>query len=396
MRKRNAGGLGRVTAVGLAHLVHDTPSAFLAPLLPVLIDKFGITVFMAGFLDVVLRIPALANPFLGLIADRVCIRWFIILTPGVTAVTMSLLGIAPGYSFLVILLLVAGVSSALFHVTAPVMMRHVAVGRIGRGMSFYMLGGELARTLGPLTILGAVSFWGLEGSWRLAPVGVVASGFLWWMLRDVSLDRERAGSGDDGAGETLRGLVPFFVIVTGIFLCRAAMKSALTIYLPTYLTARGNSLWLAGISLSVLQFSGAAGTFLAGIVSDRIGRKTTLLVISAVNPFLMWLFIALDGRFVIPVLVVTGFFIFASGPVLLALVHDIDSKRMSLINGVYMTLNFTLTSLTVLAVGFAADRIGLDLTFRVSAIVAVGSVPFVLFLKPGKPGRTPVEPVARD
>ncbi|MCK4349990.1 MAG: MFS transporter, partial [Candidatus Krumholzibacteria bacterium] len=74
--------------------------------------------------------------------------------------------------------------------------------------------------------------------------------------------------------------------------------------------------------------------------------------------------------------------LFASGPVLLALVHDIDSKRISFINGIYMTLNFTLNALMVLLVGFAADRIGLDLTYRISALVAVGSVPFVIFLKP--------------
>ncbi|MBN1884788.1 MAG: MFS transporter [Candidatus Krumholzibacteriota bacterium] len=384
---RPRGNLGKVLAVSLAHLVHDTPSAFLAPVLPLLIDRFGLTVFMAGLLDVVRRIPALANPFLGLVADRICIRWFIIIAPGLTAVAMSFLGLAPAYAVLVILLLVAGVSSAVFHVTAPVMMRHVSTGRIGRGMSFYMLGGELARTLGPLAILGAVSLWGLEGSWRLAPVGAAASGMLWYALRDVSMAPKRLAKTDDGAKETLRRLAPFFVSVTGIFLCRAAMKSALTIYLPTYLTSRGASLWIAGISLAVLQFSGAAGTFLAGIVSDRIGRKRTLLAISAVNPFLMWLFIVVDGRFAIPVLVVTGFFVFASGPVLLALVHDIDSKRMSLINGVYMTLNFMLTSLTVLAVGFAADRIGLEPTFRLSAVVAAGSVPFVLFLKPGNAGR---------
>jgi FSR family fosmidomycin resistance protein-like MFS transporter len=372
----------KVLALSFAHLVHDIPTSFLAPILPLLIDKFGLSVFMAGLLDVFRRIPALANPFLGLLADRICIRYFIIFTPGITAVLMSLLGVAPSYTYLSILLLMSGVSSALFHVTAPVMMRHVSKGRIGQGMSFHMLGGELARTLGPLVILGAISLWGMEGTYRLVPFGIVASVYLYFSLRDVSVEREPLEKEDHGAGKTLINLLPFFVSVTGIFFCRAAMKSALTIYLPTYLTSRGASLWLAGISLSVLQLSGAGGTFLAGIVSDRIGRKKTLLAISAVSPLLMWLFIILNGRFVFPVLVVTGFFLFASGPVLLALVHDIDSKRMSFINGIYMTLNFTLNSLMVLLVGFAADRIGLDLTYKISALAAIGSVPFVIFLKP--------------
>jgi len=382
MKTDSKNDFGKILTLSFAHLVHDVPTSFLAPVLPLLIDKFGLSVFMAGLLDVFRRIPSLANPFLGLLADRVCIRYFIILTPGITAVLMSMLGVAPTYAFLAIVLLLSGVSSAIFHVTAPVMMRHVSRGRIGRGMSFHMFGGELARTLGPLIILGAVSLWGLEGTYRLVPFGIAVSVYLYFSLRDVSVTRELIVKGDHGAGRTLVRLLPFFVSITGIFFCRAAMKAALTIYLPTYLTSRGASLWLAGISLSVLQLSGAGGTFLAGIVSDRIGRKTTLLMISAVSPFLMWLFITVNGRFVIPILIVTGFFLFASGPVILALVHDIDSKRMSFINGVYMTLNFTLNSLMVLIVGYAADRIGLVLTYKISALAAAGSIPFVIFLKP--------------
>ena len=381
MKKPPENNLSKVITISLAHLVHDTSSSFLAPILPLLIDRFGLTVFMAGLLDIFRKLPALANPFLGLLADRICVKYFIILAPGVTAISMSLLGAAPNYAFLIILLLISGISSAVFHVTAPVMIRQVSTGRIGQGMSFFMLGGELARTLGPMTILGAVSLWGIEGTYRLVPFGIVASVFLYFKLNSISVERSPMGKGDAHAGKVLAHLLPLFISLSGILLCRAAMKSALTIYLPTYLTSKGASLWMAGISLSVLQFSGAVGTFLAGTVSDRIGRKSALLVITVINPLLMWLFMVVDGIFVFPVLILNGLFLFASGPVLLALVHDIDSTRMSFINGIYMTLNVILTSVMVLAVGLAADYIGLDLTYRLSAVVALGSIVFVIFLK---------------
>ncbi len=367
--------------ISFSHLIHDIPGAFLPPVLPLLIDKFGLSVFMAGLLDIFRRFPSLVNPFLGLIADKLCIKYFLIFAPGVTAVAMSLLGAAPTYTFLAVLLMISGVSSAIYHVTAPVMIKQVSAGRLGRGMSFYMFGGELARTLGPLIILGAVSLWGFEGTWRLVPFGVVASGFLFLKLKNIEIYRKPTEKGDAHAGEVLADLTPFFMSLAGILLFRGAMKSALTIYLPTFMTSKGASLWLAGLSLSVLQLSGAAGTMFAGVISDRIGRKRALLVIAAVNPLLMWLFMEVDGALAIPVLVLNGLFLFGSGPVMLALVHDIDSKRMSFINSIYMTLNFILGSLSVLAVGAAADRIGLDLTYRLSAIAASVSVFFVIFLK---------------
>ena len=336
---------------------------------------------MAGLLDIVRKIPALANPFIGLMADRMSVRYFVILAPAVTSVAMSLLGIAPSYIFIVVLVFMAGIGSTIFHVPAPVMIKHVSHNQIGKGMSYYMLGGELARTLGPLIILGAISLWGLEGTYRLIPLGIIASIILYFRLRKIEISQDFKKKKEISARKTFKNLIPFFITIAGIMFFRAAMKSALTIYLPTYLTAKGSSIWVAGISLSILQFAGAGGTFLAGIISDKIGRKNSLLIISIANPILMFLFIYLHGIWTIPVLVVTGLFLFGSGPVILALVHDLDSEHMSFINGVYMTINFIFSSVMVLGVGYFADTIGLDFTYKICAWLALGSIPFVLTIK---------------
>jgi len=220
---------GNVLTVSFAHLVHDIYASFLAPILPLLIEKFGITIFLAGLLDVIRKIPALANPFIGLIADKICVRYFIILAPSVTAISMGLLGAAPHYTILMVLFFVAGIGSTLFHVPAPVMVKHVSHKQIGKGMSFYMLGGELARTLGPLTILGAVSLWGLEGTYRLIPFGLVASVILFFRLHRIEIkkDFERKKT---GVRKTFDGLITYFISIGGFIFCRAAMKSAITIY----------------------------------------------------------------------------------------------------------------------------------------------------------------------
>ncbi len=370
-----------VLTVSFAHLFHDVYSSFLAPMLPLLINKLGISVFQAGFLDIIRQIPSLMNPLLGLIADRVSVRYLIIIAPAITSIAMSLLGIAPHYIIAAILIFVAGIGSMLFHVPAPVMIKQVATGRIGKGMSFYMLGGELARTLGPLIILSAISLWGLEGTYRLAPLGVIASIVLYFRLRKIKVNKVKQEENPPGIKKTLSNLTPFFLTIAGIIFFRAGLKAALTIYLPTYLTMKGSSLWIAGASLSILQLAGAGGTFLAGSISDRIGRKNALLIIAIANPLLMWLFINVHGLLTIPVLILNGFFLFGSGPVLLALVHDHNSEHMSLINGIYMTISFVLSSLMIMGVGFFTDKIGLDVTYRFITYAALGTIPFVLMLK---------------
>ena len=102
---------------------------------------------------------------------------------------MSLIGLAPSYAALAIILLTTGVSVACLHVSAPVMIHQAARDRVGRGMSFFMVAGELARTLGPLIAVQVVSWYGLEGMPRMIPVALGSGALLWWRLGALSTDR---------------------------------------------------------------------------------------------------------------------------------------------------------------------------------------------------------------
>lgn len=372
----------------MSHLAHDTYTSFLAPMLPLLISKLGISLSMAGLLDVIRKIPSLFNPLIGLIADRICVKYFVIITPAVSAIAMSLLGIAPSYPVLCILLLVTGISSTLYHVPSPVMIKQFSGDKTGTGMSFYMFGGEMARTLGPLLITWAVSVWGLEGSWRVMPVGALASLVLYFKLRDVSsFKRDENTNAKIGATATLRGLTPFFIFISGFQFFRAGMKSALTLYLPTYLTADGKSLWFAGIALSVLQLAGAVGTFGAGYISDKISHRNTLLITGLLSPFVMWAFIYADEWMQVPLLIVMGLLLLASDPVILALVQETNTARPAFVNSIYMTINFGISSVLVMAVGVSGDLLGLKPTFQITAALAVFALPFIYILPKNNPRR---------
>ncbi len=371
-----------VVIISIAHLLHDVYSSFLAPILPLLIEKLGLSYSMVGALSIIQRIPFLINPFIGLLADRMQVRYLIIVTPAITAVGASLFGLAPNYTVLAILLFVIGLSAALFHVPAPVMIKKISGNRTGRGMSFFMLGGEVARTVGPLIVLGAVSLWGLEGTYKLIPFGLAASVVLFFRIRKIKIsDDIKSDMMKTGVRKTLRDLIPFLIILTGILLFRSFMKSALSTFLPTYLTVKGESLWAGGIALAILQFAGAIGTLFSGSISDIIGRKTTLIIISIASPVLMYLFTISNEFFTIPLTVFMGLFLFASGPVLLALVQDRAHERPAFINGIFFTISFTVSSVAILFVGILGDRIGLEQTFRVASLVALTAIPFVLMIK---------------
>ena len=122
-------------------------------------------------------------------------------------------------------------------------------------------------------------------------------------------------------------------MLSGITISRAVMKGALTTFLPTYITVKGGSLWLGGISLVILQFAGAAGAFGAGTISDRFGRKKVLIAVSVISPILMWLFMAAGPIFTILVLILLGITILSTGPIMLAAVNERKNDHPSFING---------------------------------------------------------------
>lgn len=374
----------KVLTISFGHFFHDVYTSFLAPLLPLLIEKMGLSLSMVGVLDVIRKIPALFNPLIGLMADKICIKYLIILTPAISAITMSLLGLAPTYTILVILLFVTGISSSLFHVPSPVIIKHFSGKKSTTGMSYYMVGGELARSLGPLLITAAISYWGLEGSYRVMPLGIVASLILYIKLRNIDeIERNKKSSIKEKSTESIKHLIPIFIIVAGFILTRAGIKSALTLYLPIFLMSKGESLWLAGISLSVFQFAGAAGTLGAGYISDKIGKKNILLISAVLSPIIMWGFLHANAFWIFPMLILEGLLLFAQGPVLLALFQDINSKRPAFVNSIYMTINFVINSLIVLLVGIAGDYFGLNITFEITIYLALLSIP-IIYLLPKK------------
>lgn len=374
---------GSVTSVAAAHTLHDVYSSFFAPLLPLLTEKLGFTYTIAGMLSVVQKLPSLLNPLIGLIADRMVIRSAIVAAPVVTICAMGLLGLAPSVTLLGVLLFTCGISGAVFHVTAPILMRQVSGNQIGRGMSYFMFGGEIARTIGPLLITAAVSWWGFEGTWRLIPVGLAASLLLLLSLRTIDkshLKRFQKKS-KTKLSQSVREIAPFFSLVAPILLFRGFSKTALTLFLPSYMVADGASIKTAAFALAFLELAGAIGALVAGSLSDKLGRKTILLVIMVLTPVLMFFFTLTNGWVQWILLGAMGLIFFASTPVFMAMIHDLNSDRPAFANGLFMTVSFAVGSIVALLVGVLADRYGFVATYQITAALSLCAIPLTFFIK---------------
>lgn len=370
---------GKIMALSIGHFIHDVYSSFLSPLLPLLIDKLSLTLTQAGFLSTIMQLPALLNPFIGVLADRVSVRYFVILAPAMTAVPMSLIGIAPSYGILLLLLFITGISVSFFHVPAPVMVSRLSAARKGRGMSFFMTGGELARTIGPLVAVAGVSLLGLEGFYPVMIFGLISSGWLYLKLRDVPVNDVHTKR-NLSALQTWRKLRYILWPLSAILVSRGFMHASLTAFLPTYINQETGNLWLAGMALTLFEVAGVAGVLTAGSMSDLFGRRKTLLVSLIGAPVCLFIFTLTGGWFRIAALLFTGFTLLSTTPVMLALVQEHARHAPAAANGLFMMISFLARSAVVVVVGFIADRIGLQAAYLISAAMGLICIPFIFRL----------------
>jgi len=373
---------GQIVTLSVSHFIHDVYSSFLAPLLPLLIEKLSMSLTQAGFLSTIMQVPALLNPYIGSLADRISVRYFIILAPAMTAIPMSLIGLAPNYGVLLILLFIAGISVAVFHVPSPVMVSKLSGQKVGRGMSFFMTGGEFARTIGPMVAVGAVALLGLEGFYPVMVVGILASVWLYFKFRDVPVGNKSQKK--TSVRETWREMQHILMPLSVILVARGFMHATMASFLPTFVKAETGNLWLAGFALTLYESTGVLGVMTAGSLSDYMGRRRVLLISLIGAPLTLFLFTWSGGWVRVTALMSTGFLLLSTTPVMLAMVQENAKTSPAAANGIFMMMSFIARSAVVVLVGWWGDLFGLRETYYISAAAGLVGIPFIFFLSEKK------------
>src|SRR3989454_2297001 len=161
-----------------AHFLNDFHVAFLAPLLPLVVVKFNLSLALAGLLATVLTpSAALSHPVFGIVADRLSRRIFVMLGPALTVLAMGLMGLAPTYASLLALLLIAGTGTASFHPQGASTAGEASGDRRGTELSLFVAGGGLGYSLGALLVVLGVAARGV-GATRLGALPRLGGGGL--------------------------------------------------------------------------------------------------------------------------------------------------------------------------------------------------------------------------
>jgi len=364
-----------IFALSLVHFTGDFYAAFLTPLLPLFVDKLGLTLTQVGLLAGISRFLAfVVQPSAGYVADHYHTRFFILGGPLLAAVFMPLIGIAPSYIVLLLFVSMGSIGVSMFHPTAAGMVSQYAGSHFGLSMALFNLGGTLSFGLGPIFIAFFVHSWGLEASPLTMVFGLVLMAFLYKIVPLPATE----GLGNLGfmgsIRETFGAVWKPIVIIWSVMVLRSFVGQVFMTFLPIYYSREGFSLLSLGTIVSLFTVAGALSGVAAGHLSDRVGFKPVFFVSHGLATPCLYLLILLPGDWAFVSAFLAGFFVMASLPLGVTMAQELAPKGKSMVSSLMMGLAWGTGGMMTPLAGMLADLFSIRHVLAVLAVIPLLTV----------------------
>jgi len=365
--------LRRLLGVTANHFLNDFHMSWLAPLLPLVVARFDLSLALAGLLGTILNTAAaLAQPLFGFLTDRLRTGVLAAVGPVLTVAAMALLGLLPAYQVLVLALFAAGLGTAAFHPQGAALAGHLSGDRRAAGLSIFVAGGELAYALGPLYISAIVQWQGLDATGVAALPGVVAAAALAVAVaRWPTAPPARRGTLGSALALERRTLVLLWAYVV----VRSIVTLTFLTFLPLLLRQQGVSLVMGGTAVFLFGGIGAIGGITGGMLADRWGRRAVLALSFLLALPLLALYLQAPVGWRLALLPVAGVIIYLSAPVTIVMAQEVLPQHAGLASSIVMGLAWGVAALTLTLFGAVADAVGLQRTLTATlALLALGAL----------------------
>jgi len=373
-----------ILVLASAHFLIDCYSSMYGAFLPFLYQERGLSLGQAGILGGALAFSsALTQPLYGYLADRFRSRVFLVVGPGLAAIFISSLGLAPNFSFLLPMVMLAGVGIAAFHPQGAGLTSQLSDGRRGFYMSVFISAGMAGYALGPVFITTIIILAGLHNSYWAALPGVAMS--LYLAVRGPSPPSQRRVRHRRLFARLRRNRKPLFLLYM-LVVVRASIQMSFVAFLPLYLTTRGYSPVEGSQMLALFLAVGGTAGFLGGLLADSFGGRG-LITVSMLGccPLLLG-FLWTEGWISILLCLAGSAFLLSTAPVNVVLAQQLVPEGVATVSAFLMGFGWGVGGLLIPVVGFLSEGIGLQMALSGIALLGVPGILMAMAL-PARIGR---------
>ncbi len=369
---------GPAFLVALGHsATHWIIGTFYA-LLPFIKIELGLSYVEAGgFVTLFHASSFLANVGSGLAVDvtgRRIFLQFLALVVGASALAAT--SLFANLFWLYGVIVIVGITNNLWHPAAISYLSNRFPKNRGYALSVHALGASFGDTVAPLSVgvLLVWMGWSSVASTHALPVFGIAAAILILLgpgeRTGAKTERVKIDKADYWTGLKSMLLNKAVLGVAGMAGLRSMTQNGLIFFVPMYLVnALGTWSFLYGFSLTAMHASGLVGSPIAGVLSDRMGRRVIVLLGLGGTTVLTLIMPSVSNAYAfIVVLGAVGFVLFAVRPVIHSWMMDLTPKELggsatSVLFGVQAGLSMWVPVVG----GVIADQWGLPVVFYILA-----------------------------
>ncbi len=373
-----------ILGLTLVHFIGDFYISFINPLLPVFVEKFSLTLTQVGLIIGISRLLAfIVQPSVGYLADRFRTRFFVLGGPFLAIVFISLVGIAPGFLMLLLIISVGSIGSAMFHPSVAGMVSTYSGQHFGFSMSIFNMGGTFAFGVGPLFITYFVGVYGLGAS----PYTMIFGLAVMLLLFRIIPPPQGEGLKDLGFIRSIKEILgtvwKSIILLWAVMALRAYVGVSFMTFIPVLYAQKKYSLIAIGAVVSLFTVAGAISGLLAGHLSDRIGYKPIFYCAHSLATPSLYLLLYITGNWVYLSAFLAGFFVLATLPLGVAMAQELAPKGRSMVSSLMMGLAFGTGGMMAPLTGKLADIFSIQSVLVFLAIIPLLTV-CLIYLLPDK------------
>ncbi|MBM3498354.1 MAG: MFS transporter, partial [Armatimonadetes bacterium] len=336
---------GRLSLLVFGHFLTDCYMGMVLPLVPVIRERFGLTLAAAGSIAVVTALTgSLAQPLLGILSDLTRRSYLVGLGVMLTGVGICSFGLASGYWGMMALIALGGLGCGAFHPPGSALASAAGGERRDLTQALFSPGGILGYSLGPVIGMWLYQTRGLDGMWPAMLVGLVAGPLVGLASRSLE-----GGKGDPApappapvhrTGEPMsrRYRLGALAVLTGVVFVRSAIVIVFSIYLAELLKARGVPEAARAWVIMVFVFAGGIAGIVGGQLTRIVSRRwLTVVSLGLAGPALLG-FVHLHGPAAWLLLVIGGAAAQAAVPVNIVQAQLLLPRHQSLASALMMGL----------------------------------------------------------
>ena len=376
----------RILAIGSgAHALHDGYTDLIYVMLPIWQAEFALSYMAIGVLRGIfagtmagLQIPA------GFLSERLGPVSVLAGGTALAGLGYCLAGASAGIGLLVVALLIGGLGASTQHPIASALVARAFAGPSSlKALGTYNFAGDI----GKMTIPAAAAFLLIALPWRptlviLGAAGFAAAAAILLLMPPLPRRTPSAKASEQADGKLPAAKHAFPLLLT-IGILDSATRMGFLTFLPFLLVAKGATLPLVGIALTLVFAGGAVGKLVCAFLGARIGATATMLLTESLTTLLILALLPLPLTWAVAILPIVGIALNGTSSVLYGSVPDLVTPgRHGRAFGIFYTGTIGAGATAPVIYGLAGDAFGLTAALIIVAATVLLTLPLAFILRP--------------